>query len=382
MYLEATDEAHKFYKYYLSSDGMFKTLLQHYMKKDKWKEFLKELDRILTLFESKFKHLQGDDSIAYKYDFIDFLESSKSIASKNKYTKKIDDVVKEVNQIEPYIVLKCEDILVCSLSIGDTYSSYMPDFHFKKDGDNWYETRKDSIQKSGSLLKDDKTIILKTLDKLNNIRETFLGVTKYCFKAHEHQDPKVLFNPNVEILGNLDSLQDIVSEIYNTSFDKPPTYLENIKTYILAILKDFYENLKHKYALDLQRIHYHKELEKFKNEIKNLEFSKLKSPTLFDNLPLTLQLDQKFSSKEKLIIHLLFTKFGDTNYGLQRVWRFLKEYGSEYDFSFKMTLIEFNAFIEKHYTLDYATSSTQRNHKYAQYKKEMKSYLDNREYDM
>lgn len=381
MYLEPTEEAQKFYEYYIASDGNFNTLLKYYIKKDQWVVFLKELERILYLFESKFKHLQGNDSIAYKYDFIDFLVSSKSEASKTKYTKKIDEAVNEVSKIKPYVVLKCEDILVCSLSIGDNYSSYMPAYHFKKDNDIWYKTRKENIEKSGSLLQDDKKIILKTLDKLNNIRETFLGVTKYCFKAYDNQDPHILFNPNIEILENLGSLQDIVSEIYNTSFEKSSTYLENLKTYILAIMKDFYENLKHKYALDFQKIHYHEKLEKFKKELNNLEFSKLKEITLYDQLPETLQKNKTLTIKEKILLHFLIVKFGDSNLGVQRVYRFLKNNSEAYNVYYNLSLKDFNYLINYCYNFSFKTTNKEKEHHLELYETQIKKYLDSKLYE-
>jgi hypothetical protein len=380
------NKARKFYQNYIKNEQSFKTELPELIKSKNWKDFISEIDSVYNLFKEyyvgdQFFRLTGDDSLSYKYDFIDYLQTLTEIESPSKYRVKIEQIINDIELLEKSYRLNCHDILKCHTN----FDMDSPEVNFYKQdfikNDSWKMEMETKLKEKHGVEIFDYDLVKNIISYFHDIRISFINIMVFCTK--EYTAKSELFNTNTEILTKINRLNDSLAEFTNKCLSMSRKEIINTKSLILAITDEFYKNLRTYYNIDFTRSYYNIRLEKFKFEIERLSLVNLEEATLFDFMPHTLQKELKFSKKEKIIFHLLFIKFGDSNYGLQRVWRFLKENKNELGISFKMTLKKFNSFIKDHYKLNYKTSDSQKTHGYNKSDKfEMQNYLKNNSLDV
>jgi hypothetical protein len=339
------------------------------IKTNEWLKFTEEIEKVSAYFSEYYSDLKGDNAISFKHDYVDYLNELTKIDAPTKYKIKIKKVTDDVSKLTPIYRLDCNDVLKCHTNADRStheLSLYKKDFI---KSDNWMSKMAIRLEERKESELFDIELALKTLSAFDEIRLKFINIMAFCLKNLRAESE--LFNANVAITVKINRLNEILGYFVNKSFAMPSKEINNTKFIILAVSDEFYKNLKHKHQIDFSKTYYHHKIQKFISEINGIEISKLQEATSLEKLPKKLKANKVLSKKEKILLHELMLKFGDSGYGTQRVFKFLLNENDIHNIHFRLKHKEFNALINEAYELKFKTYDNMKVLDYLNFKEEM-----------
>lgn len=332
-YFENEYIARDFFNYY-TNNGNFDIHLQEFISNKDYERFTDEIDKIgyccKLIFEKELNTSKLDD---YKDDLSDFLNHLLEKSMPKKYERKIlkllDDL-ENCRSLKPSIESLRKSNLNPS-SDDEFYKSVTYNYTFNVD-DELKKFDLNKVEADTDIYFLNKDIVIELKRNLLSVKKYFLRLSAAChgdFPEEVINNEILAFHPKID--NALDNLQDLVFKINTYSYPNQ-LYLKNTIDFSTSLVDEFLNELKINYRLDIQKTLYGKKINQFLNSIKLTLDTLIKEPNEYETLPTKLKRINIITNKDKVYINVLLnSKFGKTKTGVSKIWKYLKEYRTEFN---------------------------------------------------